>query len=70
VLIFLRSLTVFLSLAFLGCTSIVTAPVNLAKHIVVKPTKIVTKAALDVVEEPVKRSIKWAKPSRPWKLIP
>ena len=48
----------------------VTNPLKVASDLVVKPTKIVTKAALDVVEEPAKRAIKWAKPTRPWKMIP
>jgi hypothetical protein len=49
---------------------LVTTPLKVASDLVVKPTKIVTKAALDVVEEPAKRAIKWAKPTRPWKMIP
>ena len=69
-LILLRTATVFLPFVFLGCSSIVTTPVKVASHLVVKPTKIVTKAALDIVEEPVKRTIKWAKPTRPLKIIP
>ena len=66
----IRIYAIFFSLAFSGCASLVTTPLKVASDLVVKPTKIVTKAALDVVEEPAKRAIKWAKPTRPWKMIP
>ena len=36
---------VLLSLASVGCASLVTTPLKVASDLVVKPTKIVTKAA-------------------------
>ena len=66
----IRIFAILLSLASVGCAPLVTTPLKVASDLVVKPTKIVTKAALDIVEEPAKRAIKWAKPTRPWKMIP
>ena len=69
-LLLIRLFVILLSLASVGCASLVSKPLKVANDLVVKPTKIVTKAARDVVEEPAKRAIKWAKPTRPWKMIP
>ena len=63
-IVFTKSLLYF-ALLLSGCGSMITKPIGLATKAVVTPVKVVSGAAVDIVDKPVGRAVRVVKPITP-----